>query len=227
MARRSRNWAARSPPSSRASRRPRSSGRPTRWPGRSTPGERVVVGVNKFTVPSDEPYEPLRVDPAIEEEQGRRLAELRASAGRRRVRRRIDELKRAAAGGQNVLVPMREALRGRATVGEVCDALRDVWGIYRPTPDLASLHATSIARPGCPAGRLAARRGSGGPRAARGAAGPGPGQRRSAVAIWWNPSRGATAGHRVGTPADRRGQQAAAPGRPGGDRRAARAGRRR
>jgi methylmalonyl-CoA mutase, N-terminal domain len=98
-------------------------------------GERVIVGVNKFTVASEEPYEPLRVDPAIEEEQGRRLAKLRGDRDPAEFRRRIDDLKRAAEGTENMLIPVREALRGRATVGEVCDALRDVWGRYRP-PDL-------------------------------------------------------------------------------------------
>ena len=98
-------------------------------------GERVVVGVNKFTAPSDEPYEPLRVDPAIEQEQGRRLATLRSERDAAQFRHRIDDLKKAAAGSQNVLVPVREALRDRATVGEVCDALREVWGVYKP-PDL-------------------------------------------------------------------------------------------
>jgi methylmalonyl-CoA mutase N-terminal domain/subunit len=97
-------------------------------------GERVVVGVNKFTTASEEPYQPLRVDPGIEQEAGRRLAALRAARDRDEFRRRIDELKRAASGGQNLLVPIREALRSRATVGEVCDALRDVWGVYQP-PD--------------------------------------------------------------------------------------------
>ena len=98
-------------------------------------GERVVVGVNKFTMPSDEPYEPLRVDPALEQEQGRRLATLRSERDAAEFRRRIDDLKKAATGSQNVLVPVREALRHRATVGEVCDALREVWGVYKP-PDL-------------------------------------------------------------------------------------------
>ncbi len=98
-------------------------------------GERVVVGVNKFITPSEEPYQPLRVDPGLEQEAGRRLAELRASRDEGEFRRCVDEVKRAAAGGQNVLVPIREALRSRATVGEVCDALRDVWGVYQP-PDL-------------------------------------------------------------------------------------------
>ena len=98
-------------------------------------GERVVVGVNKFTLPTEDPYEPVRVDPAIEQEQAQRLASLRSSRDGGEFRRRLDELKKAAAGSQNVLVPIREALRARATVGEVCDALRDIWGTYRP-PDL-------------------------------------------------------------------------------------------
>ncbi|MFS8498595.1 MAG: methylmalonyl-CoA mutase family protein [Micromonosporaceae bacterium] len=95
-------------------------------------GTRVVVGVNRFTDGEDEPYEPLRVDPAIEREQAKRLAELRASRDSAEVAARLDDLRRAAAGTDNVLYPMREALRARATVGEVCDALRDVWGSYRP-----------------------------------------------------------------------------------------------
>jgi methylmalonyl-CoA mutase N-terminal domain/subunit len=97
--------------------------------------ERVVVGVNKFVSDGDDPYQPLRVDPAIEEQQAERLALLRASRDGDEWRRRLAELKRAAAGSQNVLVPLREALRARATVGETCDALRDVWGVYRP-PDI-------------------------------------------------------------------------------------------
>ncbi len=98
-------------------------------------GERVVVGVNKFIVPSDDPYVPLRVDPALEEKQAQRLATLRSERDAAQFRRRIDDLKKAAAGSQNVLVPLREALRHRATVGEVCNALREVWGVYKP-PDL-------------------------------------------------------------------------------------------
>jgi methylmalonyl-CoA mutase, N-terminal domain len=95
-------------------------------------GERVVVGVNKFTVAGEDPYQPWRVDSSIEQDQARRLAELRGSRDAREVERRIGDLKKAAAGSQNMLYPLREALRARATVGEVCDALRDVWGVYRP-----------------------------------------------------------------------------------------------
>ncbi len=95
-------------------------------------GERVVVGVNKFASPEPQAYEPLRVDPVIEREQAQRLARLRQSRGSVAWQRGIDDLKRAAAGQDNVLPPLREALAARATVGEVCDALREVWGVYRP-----------------------------------------------------------------------------------------------
>jgi methylmalonyl-CoA mutase N-terminal domain/subunit len=95
-------------------------------------GERKVVGVNAFVTPDDEPYEPLRVDPAIEQQQADRLARLRAGRDAGEVRRRLDEVRRAAAGTDNLLYPLREALAALATVGEVCDALREVWGVYQP-----------------------------------------------------------------------------------------------
>ena len=92
-----------------------------------------MVGLNRFTVDAEEPYEPLRVDPAIEEAQSARLAALRSARDQGSVDRTLGELRTAADGTENVLYPMREALRARATVGEVCGALRDVWGTYRPT----------------------------------------------------------------------------------------------
>jgi methylmalonyl-CoA mutase N-terminal domain/subunit len=95
-------------------------------------GSRTVVGVNRFVAETEEAYEPLRVDPAIEQEQRDRLAALRASRSADEVAKRLDEVRAAARGTDNVLYPLREALRARATVGEVCDALRDVWGTYRP-----------------------------------------------------------------------------------------------
>jgi methylmalonyl-CoA mutase N-terminal domain/subunit len=95
-------------------------------------GERVVVGVNKYTTQAQESYEPLRVDPAIEQQQAGRLADLRQRRDAAEVTRRLDAVRLAAAGSDNVLYPLREALRARATVGEVCDALRDVWGVYQP-----------------------------------------------------------------------------------------------
>jgi methylmalonyl-CoA mutase N-terminal domain/subunit len=96
--------------------------------------ERTVVGVNRFVRDEDEPYEPLRVNPDIEAEQAKRLAELRSTRDSGEVDRHLDALRSAADGTANVLVPMKAALAARATVGEVCDALRDVWGVYTP-PD--------------------------------------------------------------------------------------------
>ncbi|MEU3097707.1 methylmalonyl-CoA mutase family protein [Streptomyces sp. NPDC006967] len=96
-------------------------------------GERVVVGVNRFQLDAEEPYEPLRVDPAIEAQQAERLAGLRAERDQQAVDSALAALKKAAEGEDNVLYPMKDALRARATVGEVCNALREVWGTYVPT----------------------------------------------------------------------------------------------
>ncbi|MFJ8000933.1 methylmalonyl-CoA mutase [Streptomyces sp. NPDC096310] len=95
-------------------------------------GERVVVGVNRYTLDEEEPYTPLRLDPEIETRQAARLARLRAERDGTAVAGALAELREAAAGTVNVLRPMRTALRARATVGEVCDALREVWGTYVP-----------------------------------------------------------------------------------------------
>ena len=96
-------------------------------------GERVVVGVNRFTLDEHEHYEPLRVNPAIEAEQAARIAAVRASRDNDEVARLLERVREAARGSDNLLYPMREALRARATVGEVSDALRDIWGQYQPT----------------------------------------------------------------------------------------------
>ncbi|MGW2175251.1 acyl-CoA mutase large subunit family protein [Streptomyces sp. NPDC001705] len=96
-------------------------------------GERVVVGVNRFQLDEEEPYEPLRVDPAIEAQQAERLAKLRAERDQEAVDAALAALRKAAGGTGNVLYPMKDALRARATVGEVCNALREVWGTYEPS----------------------------------------------------------------------------------------------
>ena len=91
--------------------------------------------MNRFRIDEEEPYEPLRVDPAIEERQRDRLARLRADRDRAGVAAALAALKKAAEsepGTANVLYPMKDALAARATLGEVCDALREVWGTYVP-----------------------------------------------------------------------------------------------
>jgi methylmalonyl-CoA mutase N-terminal domain/subunit len=96
-------------------------------------GERVVVGVNQFLIDEEEPYEALRVDPGIEPKQAAKLAALRAGRDQAAVDDALDALQAKASRAGNVLYPMKEALRLKATVGEVCDSLREVWGSYRPT----------------------------------------------------------------------------------------------
>jgi methylmalonyl-CoA mutase N-terminal domain/subunit len=96
-------------------------------------GDRTVVGVNKFTIPDEDKYEPLRVNPAIEAEQAERLGKLRADRDGAEVERALGALRKAGEGSDNVLYPMREALKARATVGEVCTALREIWGVYQPS----------------------------------------------------------------------------------------------
>jgi methylmalonyl-CoA mutase N-terminal domain/subunit len=95
-------------------------------------GERVIVGVNKFAADGEEPYHPLRVDPSIEAEQAQRLARLREQRDKTAHGQALSALKSAAGGTDNVLYPLRDALRAGATLGEACDALREVWGEYQP-----------------------------------------------------------------------------------------------
>ncbi|CAN5280093.1 methylmalonyl-CoA mutase family protein [soil metagenome] len=101
-------------------------------------GERVVVGVNRYRSEAEEPYELLRSDPTLEAQQTERLTVLRSERDNEAVERHLVALRECASrpGGHdsNVLHPMKEALRARATVGEVCDTLREVWGVYSP-PD--------------------------------------------------------------------------------------------
>ncbi len=95
-------------------------------------GERVVVGVNRFTTEEPDDYLPVRVDPAIEAGQVARLADLRASRDSAAVQAVLDDLAKVAQGTENVLPLLKRALRLRATVGEVCHTLRGVWGVYHP-----------------------------------------------------------------------------------------------
>jgi methylmalonyl-CoA mutase N-terminal domain/subunit len=98
-------------------------------------GERVIVGVNKFAIDVEEKYEPLRVDPAIGEQQVARLAAIRASRDNTEVTRALDAIKKAAESTDNLMYPMKQALAAQASGGEVADALREVWGRYSP-PDI-------------------------------------------------------------------------------------------
>jgi methylmalonyl-CoA mutase, N-terminal domain len=93
-------------------------------------GQRVVIGVNRFQSEEEEPYERLRIDERIESEQIERLGRVRAARSERTVTEALQAVTDAAKGTDNLVYPMRRALIADATVGEVCDALRAVWGTY-------------------------------------------------------------------------------------------------
>ncbi len=96
-------------------------------------GEDVVVGVNRFATDGADPVPTLEVDPEIESQQIERLGGYRAGRDGTAVEAALGELGGVAASSANVLYPMKEALRAGATLGEVSDVLRRVFGVYRPT----------------------------------------------------------------------------------------------
>ena len=93
-------------------------------------GERVIVGVNRFTEGDEEPIELHRLDPEAERRQLERTARVRAERNPEEAERAVAAVREAARGDGNLLVPMREALRARATVGEISNALRSEFGTY-------------------------------------------------------------------------------------------------
>jgi len=94
--------------------------------------ERVIVGLNKFAVENEAEPSPFPMDPALESGQRQRLATFKADRDVAVVEARLGEVQAAARGSQNLLPPMKEALRARATLGEVSDALREIFGVYQP-----------------------------------------------------------------------------------------------
>jgi methylmalonyl-CoA mutase N-terminal domain/subunit len=95
--------------------------------------QRIIVGVNRYE--SDEAeVEILRIDPALEQKQIERVQEVRARRDSAAAEAALARLKEAAGGDANLMPPMIEAARAYVTMGEMCDALRDVWGVWRETP---------------------------------------------------------------------------------------------
>jgi len=95
-------------------------------------GQDVVVGVNKYVTEDIEVPDVLKVDQASEDAQVERLKKFKADRDQELVDRRLEELREASRGSDNLLPPIREALRDHCTLGEVCGAMRDVFGEYQP-----------------------------------------------------------------------------------------------
>jgi methylmalonyl-CoA mutase N-terminal domain/subunit len=91
--------------------------------------EKIIVGVNEF-VGEDQLIEILKIDESVARQQREKLRRLRAERSAEEVRRRLDALRQAAEGTENLMPYIYEAVRAYATLGEICDAMRDVFGTY-------------------------------------------------------------------------------------------------
>jgi methylmalonyl-CoA mutase N-terminal domain/subunit len=96
-------------------------------------GEKVIVGVNDYVM-EEKPHPILYIDQAVGDEQVARVEALKASRDRERVRRALSALQETARGTGNLMYPILEAAGAYATLGEMCDALREVWGEYVEPP---------------------------------------------------------------------------------------------
>ena len=101
-----------------------------RWQREVEQGERVIVGVNRYVGDDGERIELHRLDPEVERAQRERTAALRAGRDAAAVESAVAEVRRAADSTANLLPSLREALGVGATIGELCGALRDLWGTY-------------------------------------------------------------------------------------------------
>ncbi|MEN3328291.1 MAG: methylmalonyl-CoA mutase, N-terminal domain [Acidobacteriota bacterium] len=95
--------------------------------------EQVVVGVNRFQLAEEPPVNVLRIDPALEEAQVERVRALRERRDKETVIDAINKLKQAATTDENLLPRILECVEAYATVGEISNALREIWGEYRET----------------------------------------------------------------------------------------------
>ena len=96
--------------------------------------DKVIVGVNDFVSADHQPIQLLYIDDSASVRQLEKLERLRATRDNGRVRQALDALKEGAKGTANTMPLLIEAVRAYATVGEMCDALREVWGEYEETP---------------------------------------------------------------------------------------------
>ena len=93
-------------------------------------GERVIVGVNRYAEAEQEDVELQQIDPEAERRQLERTARLRAERDAGAATGALDEVRRVARGTENLLPPMREALRAHCTIGEISEVLREEYGMY-------------------------------------------------------------------------------------------------
>jgi methylmalonyl-CoA mutase, N-terminal domain len=98
--------------------------------------DKTMVGVNAYVDPDETPLPILYIDDAAADQQLSRLADLKRTRDNEAVARTLDALKDAARGADNTMYPLLDCVRAYATVGEMCDALREVWGEYEEVPSI-------------------------------------------------------------------------------------------
>jgi methylmalonyl-CoA mutase, N-terminal domain len=96
--------------------------------------QRIIVGVNRYELDDEPEVEILRIDPGLERKQIERVQALRGRRDSVAVESALARLKEAAAADANLMPPLLEAAKAYVTLGEMCDALRDVWGTWTETP---------------------------------------------------------------------------------------------
>jgi methylmalonyl-CoA mutase N-terminal domain/subunit len=103
------------------------------WQQEVESGKRTVVGVNRFRMEEQDPIPTFRLDPTLEQAQVARLREVRAARSPEQVAESLARLEAAARGGENLMPRIHDAASHYATVGEIADRLRAVFGEYRET----------------------------------------------------------------------------------------------
>jgi len=94
-------------------------------------GQDIVVGVNEYVTDTVDDVDILKVDPEAERRQNERLARFKANRDQAEVEAKLEALREVARGDGNLMQPIREALAADASIGEVCNAMRDVFGEYK------------------------------------------------------------------------------------------------
>jgi methylmalonyl-CoA mutase N-terminal domain/subunit len=94
-------------------------------------GQDIIVGVNKYVTDVVDDVDILKVDPESEKRQLARLAKFKEARNQAELDKRLESLRDVAKGDGNLLPPIKEALRAGGSIGDVCNAMRDVFGEYR------------------------------------------------------------------------------------------------
>jgi methylmalonyl-CoA mutase N-terminal domain/subunit len=98
--------------------------------------ERIVVGLNRFQVKEEKPTNLLRVDPAVREAQIERLKKLKSERDNEKVNKSLSDLKQGAQADDNLMPYILDAVKAYATLGEICNVLREVFGEYQQVSTL-------------------------------------------------------------------------------------------